>query len=101
MATPLAGASVDRGVWVEITWKHGEQRGKWGLPIHVLCVPSMHSIQKWFKHAVPGRPVYKMNIEEASDEEERCSSYILLAMKRTTRGQLREGDLPWEGRLWE
>ena len=22
-------------------------------------------------------------------------------MKRTTRGQLREGDRPWGGRLWE
>jgi hypothetical protein len=27
MATPLAGASVERGVEVELTWKHGEQRG--------------------------------------------------------------------------
>ena len=27
MATPLARASVDRGVEVEITWKHREQRG--------------------------------------------------------------------------
>ena len=25
----------------------------------------------------------------------------LLAMKRTTRSQLRKGDQPWEGRLWE
>ena len=25
----------------------------------------------------------------------------LLAMRRTTRGQLREGDRAWEGRLWE
>ena len=27
MATPLARASVDRGVEVEISWEHGEQRG--------------------------------------------------------------------------
>jgi len=75
-----------------------------GVAISGLCVPSMYSIQKGFKHAVPGRPVYKMNIEEASDEEERGSSYSLLATKRTTSlsavalakegGQLREGDLP-------
>jgi len=52
-----------------------------------LCVPSMRSIQKGFKS-----PVYKMNIEEQKK---------LLAMKRTTRGQLREGDRSWEGRLWE
>jgi len=61
----------------------------------------MHSIQKGFKHAVTGRPVYKMNFKEASDEEERGNSYSLLAMRRTTRSQLREGDPPWEGRLWE
>ncbi len=33
-----------------------------------------------------------MNIEEQKK---------LLAMKRTTRSQLREGDRSWEGRLWE
>jgi len=49
---------------------------------------------------MPVRPVYRMNIEEASGEEERGSSYSLPAMKTTTRSQLREGDLPWEGRLW-
>jgi len=27
MAAPLAEASVDRGVEVEITWEHGEQKG--------------------------------------------------------------------------
>lgn len=27
MATLLAGANVDRGVEVEIKWKHGKQRG--------------------------------------------------------------------------
>jgi hypothetical protein len=27
MAHPLAGANVDRGVEVEIQWKHGKQRG--------------------------------------------------------------------------
>jgi hypothetical protein len=27
MATPLAGADVERGVEVAVTWKHGEQRG--------------------------------------------------------------------------
>ena len=47
----------------------------------------MCEIQKGFKS-----PVYKMNIEEQKK---------LLAMKRTTRGQLREGDRSWEGRLWE
>ena len=36
--------------------------------------------------------VYRMNIEEQKK---------LLAMQRTTRGQLRKGDRPWEGRLWE
>ena len=53
----------------------------------VLCVPSMRLIQKGFKS-----PVYKMSIEEQKK---------LLTMKRTTRGQLREGDRSWEGRLWE
>ena len=52
-----------------------------------LCVPSMDVIQRRFKSSV-----YRMNIEEQKK---------LLAMKRTTRGQLREGDRPWEGRLWE
>ena len=52
-----------------------------------LCVPSMHSIQKGFKSLV-----HKMRIEEQKK---------LLTMKRTTRGQLRKGDRPWEGRLWE
>jgi hypothetical protein len=33
-----------------------------------------------------------MNIEEQKK---------LLAMKNTIRSQLREGDQPWEGRLWE
>ena len=33
-----------------------------------------------------------MNIEEQKK---------LLAMKSTTRSQLRKGDQPWEGRLWE
>ena len=47
----------------------------------------MHLIQKRFKSSV-----YKMNIEEQKK---------LLAMKRTTRSQLREGDRSWEGRLWE
>ena len=36
--------------------------------------------------------VNRMNIEEQKK---------LLAMKSTTRGQLREGDRPWKGRLWE
>ena len=27
MAHPLAGANVDRGVEVEVRWKHGKQRG--------------------------------------------------------------------------
>lgn len=52
-----------------------------------LCVPSMRLIQKGFKS-----PVYIMSIEEQKK---------LLPMKRTTRGQLREGDRSWEGRLWE
>ena len=43
-----------------------------------LCVPSMGGNQKGFKS-----PVYRMETGE------------------TTRGQLREGDRPWEGRLWE
>jgi hypothetical protein len=47
----------------------------------------MGVIQKGFKS-----PVNRMNIEEQKK---------LLAMKRTTRGQLREGDRAWEGRLWE
>jgi hypothetical protein len=45
------------------------------------CVPSMGENQMGFKS-----PVYRMNIRR---------------MKRTTRSQLREGDRPWEGRLWE
>ena len=47
----------------------------------------MHLIQKGFKS-----PVYKMNIEEQKK---------LLAMKRTTRSQLRDREGSWEGRLWE
>ena len=47
----------------------------------------MGVIQKGFKS-----PVYRMNIEEQKK---------LLTMKSTTRGQLRKGDRPWEGRLWE
>ena len=43
--------------------------------------------QKGFKS-----PVYRVNIEEQKK---------LLAMKRTTRGQLRKGDRPWGGRLGE
>ena len=52
-----------------------------------LCVPSMGVVQKGFKS-----PVYRMNTEEQKK---------LLAVERTTRGQLREGDRAWEGRLWE
>ena len=37
-------------------------------------------------------PVYRMNIEEQKK---------LLTMKSTTRSQLRKGDRPWGGRLWE
>ena len=44
-------------------------------------MPSMGENQRGFKS-----PVYRMNIEK---------------MKRTTRSQLRKGDRPWEGRLWE
>ena len=47
----------------------------------------MHLIQKRFKSSV-----YKMNIEEQKK---------LLAMKRTTRSQLRDREGSWEGRLWE
>ena len=54
---------------------------------HALCVPSMGTVQKGFKS-----PVYRTNIEEPKE---------VLTMKRTTRGQLRKGDRPWEGRLWE
>ena len=46
-----------------------------------MFVPSMGENQRGFKS-----PVYRMNIQK---------------MKRTTRSQLREGDRPWEGRLWE
>jgi len=52
-----------------------------------LCVPSMHGNQKGFKSLV-----HRMNIEEQKK---------LLAMKRTIRSQLREGDRTWEGRLGE
>ena len=47
----------------------------------------MHRNQKGFKS-----PVNRMNTEEQKE---------LLAVKSTTRGQLRKGDRPWEGRLWE
>jgi hypothetical protein len=47
----------------------------------------MGAIQRRFKS-----PVYRMNIEEQKK---------LLTMKSTTRSQLRKGDRPWEGRLWE
>ena len=52
-----------------------------------LCVPSMGTVQKGFKS-----PVYRTNIEEPKK---------VLTMKRTTGGQLRKGDRPWEGRLRE
>jgi hypothetical protein len=52
-----------------------------GLVIRLLCVPSMGENQKRFKSSV-----YRMNIDK---------------MKRTTRSQLRKGDRPWGGRLWE
>ena len=47
----------------------------------------MGVIQKGFKS-----PVNRMNIEEQKK---------LLAMKRTTRGQLRSREGSWVGRLWE
>jgi hypothetical protein len=47
----------------------------------------MGVIQRGFKSLV-----YRMNIEEQKK---------LLAMKRTTRGQLRDREGSWEGRLWE
>jgi hypothetical protein len=47
----------------------------------------MGTVQKGFKS-----PVYRTNIEEPKK---------VLTMKRTTRSQLRKGDRPWEGRLWE
>ena len=58
-----------------------------GFGWHGLCTPSMGRNQKGFKS-----PVYRMNIEEQKK---------LLAMKSTTRSQLRKGDRPWGGRLWE
>lgn len=36
MAHPLAGAYVDRGVKVEIRWKHRKQRGLVGVAMHAL-----------------------------------------------------------------
>lgn len=50
--------------------------------------------QKGFKS-----PVYRMNIEEQKKLISPTKSG--LAMKRTTRSQLRKGNQPWEGRLWE
>jgi hypothetical protein len=47
----------------------------------------MGTVQRGFKSSV-----YRTNIEEPKN---------VLTMKRTTRGQLRKGDRPWEGRLWE
>ena len=47
----------------------------------------MGTVQKGFKS-----PVYRTNIEEPKN---------VLTMQRTTRSQLRKGDRPWEGRLWE
>ena len=58
-----------------------------GVRIDALCVRSMHRNQMGFKS-----PVNRMNIEEPKKE---------LTMKSTTRSQLRKGDRPWEGRLWE
>ena len=55
--------------------------------ISAMCVRSMHRNQMGFKSLVN-----RMNTEEQKE---------LLAVKSTTRGQLREGDRPWEGRLWE
>lgn len=76
-------------------WWHGgaglKERSERGMlpavATHVLCVRSMRRYQKGFKS-----PVNRMNIEEQKK---------LLTMKSTTRSQLREGDRPWEGRLWE
>jgi hypothetical protein len=62
-------------------------RGGSGVLCSDLCVRSMHWNQKGFKS-----PVNRTNIEEQKE---------LLAMRSTTRGQLREGDRPWGGRLWE
>jgi hypothetical protein len=39
MAHPLAGANVDRGVKVEMGWKHGKQRGYWWLPCTASLSP--------------------------------------------------------------
>ncbi len=62
-------------------------RGGQSVGSDALCVPSMGTVQRGFKS-----PVYRTNIEEPKN---------VLTMKRTTRGQLRMGDRPWEGRLWE
>jgi hypothetical protein len=57
----------------------------------------MDVIQRRFKSSV-----YRMNrvkgYAHAVPIEEQKK---LLAMRRTTRGQLREGDRAWKGRLWE
>ena len=77
---PLTGSATTTLGWGS---HHGiiPTRGGSAVRCTVLCVPSMGENQKGFKS-----PVYRMNIEK---------------MKRTTRSQLREGDRPWGGRLWE
>ena len=71
---------------VELSSRVNSTAGR-GLIIHDLCVPSMGMIQMGFKS-----PVNRMKIEEQKK---------LLAMKSTTRGQLRDREGAWEGRLWE
>ena len=61
--------------------RYGSAAARRAVRCNQLCVPSMGENQKGFKS-----PVYRMNIQK---------------MKRTTRSQLREGDRPWGGRLWE
>jgi len=55
--------------------------------ISAMCVRSMHRNQMGFKSLVN-----RMNTEEQKE---------LLAVKSTTRGQLRDREGAWEGRLWE
>ena len=83
---PLSGARLRFPLRFVFTFRIRLEAGS-GLWCDALSVRSMHRDQEGFKS-----PVNRMNTEEQKK---------LLAVKRTTRSQLRKGDRPWGGRLWE
>ena len=79
MRPPAALLGARLRVWFKflLTLRFRVRSGS-GSACAALCVPSMGENQTGFKS-----PVYRMKTG------------------KTTRGQLRKGDQPWEGRLWE